>query len=163
MRLFRSHGVKDRRYWHDVPGHNFRLTNMQAALGCAQLAQFDRICAERARLYNDYVVQLRNLPGVTLQQMTDGVDPVVWAVGILLDPAVFRTGRDGVIVKLAEAGIETRPGFHASNEMSHIYGTHQLPVASHVASHVLSLPSSPTVTTAEIAYIVGHLAKCASR
>ena len=157
MALFRSHGVKSRRYWHDVAGHNFRLTNIQAAIGCGQLAQFDRIKNERARLYADYVAQLRNMPGIRLQAMTNGVEPIVWAVALILDPSAFPKGRDDVIAALAVAGIETRPGFHAAGEMAHIYGEQDLPVSSRVAAQVLSLPSSPTVSSVEIAYITERL------
>ena len=48
--LYRTHGVLGKRYWHEVPGHNFRLTNLQAALGCAQFKKIDHIFKERQRV-----------------------------------------------------------------------------------------------------------------
>ncbi len=158
LRLFRSHGVKARRYFHEVPGHNFRLTNMQAALGCAQLEQIEPIRRERHRVYSSYVAALSKLNGVKLQRMTDGVEPLMWAIAIALDEKAFPQGRDAVIAKLAERGIETRPGFHAASEMPALYASSDIPVASHVARQVISLPSSPTVTDAEIDMIVASLA-----
>jgi len=157
MRLMRSHGVSSRRYWHDVAGHNFRLTNVQAAIGCAQLQQIDRITAERERVLNRYVDELRGLDGVTLQAVTEGVTPIIWAVAVRLDPHAFAVDRDVAMARLAEAGIETRPGFYSAGDMSHLYAVGQTPHASQVAREVVSLPSSPTVSDEEIAYIVGRL------
>ena len=52
MRIIRDHGMrKGRRYWHDVVGYNFRLTNLQAAVGCGQLENLDVIISERKRVF----------------------------------------------------------------------------------------------------------------
>lgn len=161
MTLYRSHGVRSRRYFHDVAGHNFRLTNVQAAIGCAQLEQVGPIMAARRRLYAAYVAALADVPGIALQQVGADIDPVIWAVGVELLPGAFACGRDGVMAALAEKGIETRPGFHAASEMAHIYGAHDVPVSAKLAQRVLSLPSSPTVTEAEIAAIARMLAALA--
>lgn len=158
MQLYRSHGVKERRYWHEVPGHNFRLTNLQAAIGCAQLEQIEPIRCERDRLYRHYVEVLAAIEGVELQRMTAGVDPIVWAVAVQLDPCQFPQGRDAVIAQLAAKGIETRPGFHAASEMPHLYSARDIPVSARLAERVISLPSSPTVTGSEIEFIATALA-----
>lgn len=159
LALYRSHGVKSRRYWHDVAGLNFRLTNMQAALGCAQLEVVQAIIAHRQRLYEDYRARLDALEGVALQQFTPAVEPVVWAVAVRLDPDAFPIGRDGVISALAAKGIETRPGFHAATEMAHLYVAADIDQSAALAAHVISLPSSPTLSTDEITYIVDELAR----
>ena len=157
MRLYRSHGVAARRYWHEVAGHNFRLTNMQAAIGCAQLAHIEAICAERQRVYAAYRAALDGQAGLALQQVTPGCDPVIWAVAVMIDPAHFPISRDALIERLAARGIECRPGFYSAAEMSHLYGPADTPVARDTARRVLSLPSSPTVSTHEIAYICDSL------
>lgn len=160
--LYRSHGVESRRYFHDVPGHNFRLTNLQAAIGCAQLEQADALMQARRRIYRSYCEALANVPGVRLQTMTPDAEPIVWALAVALDPAAFPNGRDAVIEALGAMGIETRPGFYAASEMAHIYGPQHLPVSTAVGRSVISLPSSPTVTDAEIAHIVAALAGAAN-
>ena len=162
MQLYRSHGVKNRRYFHEVPGHNFRLTNLQAAIGCAQLEQIERIRQERERVYSRYTEALAKVAGARLQQMTPGVAPLVWAIALELDAERFPQGRDAVIAQLAERGIETRPGFHAASEMTDLYASSDIPVAAAIARQVISLPSSPTVSDEEIEFIVGALSSLAS-
>lgn len=160
MRLFRSHGMAARRYWHDVAGHNFRLTNMQAAIGCAQLEKIAAITRERERVYKTYTRLLQNVEGVTLQYYSDKVDPVVWAIAVALDVSAFPQGRDAVIEQLKQIGIETRPGFYSASTMPHIYGKMQLPVCEHLSQQVVSLPSSPTLTDEEIEYVCTRFKSC---
>ena len=157
MRLFRSHGMSARRYWHEVVGHNFRLTNIQAAIGCAQLEHIDEIIVERTRVYVAYRNLLQKIGGVILQEFSAGVEPLVWAIAIELDPSAFPQGRDAVIDGLKELGIETRPGFYAASMMPHLYGEAQLPVCEEVSRQVLSLPSSPNLKGEEIDYICASL------
>lgn len=158
MKLYRSHGMSSRRYWHDVAGHNFRLTNMQAALGCAQLEQISKISAERARVYHGYVAHLSNIPGVTLQTFEKDVDPLVWAIAVRIDPKAFLQGRDALMQQLLAMGIETRPGFYSANFMPHIYGQANVPVSKILSEQIISLPSSPSVTDNDIEYICSSLA-----
>ena len=155
--LYRSHGVSQRRYWHDVAGHNFRLSNMQAALGCAQLEHIQEIAAERHRLYRSYVTALADARGASLQRMTEGAQPVVWAVAVRLDPAIYPQGRDAVMALLMQRGIETRPGFHSAAEMTHLYAAPDTVHATALARQVISLPSSPTVSNEEVREIVNAL------
>lgn len=162
MRLFRSHGVKSRRYWHDVAGHNFRLSNIQAAIGCGQLEQIETISTERRRLYRDYERALSHVEGVKLQAIGADVDPIIWAIGLRLEPGCFSQGRDAVMSALSSHGIETRPGFAAAPEMPHIYKAGALPNSTDLGLNVISLPSSPTVTTAEIEMICSRLSELAT-
>jgi len=160
MRLYRSHGMASKRYWHEVPGHNFRLTNMQAALGCAQLEHVDQIIYERDRVYRTYKSFLKNIDGISLQEFSEKVNAVVWAIGISLDKGAFSQGRDGLIDQLGGMGIETRPGFYSANTMPHIYGDIQLPICESLSQIIISLPSSPTLTEEDIVYICESLESC---
>lgn len=160
MRLFRSHGMSSRRYWHEVAGHNFRLTNMQAAIGCAQLEQISEITQERDRVYKTYSGLLGKMDGATLQAYSKDVDPVVWAIAIALETSAFPQGRDAVIDQLKQMGIETRPGFYSANTMPHIYGEVQLPICEYLSQQVISLPSSPTLTEEEIEYVCASFKSC---
>jgi perosamine synthetase len=160
MRLFRSHGMASRRYWHEVAGHNFRLTNMQAAIGCAQLEQIQTIVQERDRVYKTYTKLLGKIEGVILQKYEEQVEPVVWAIAVELDLTAFPQGRDVVIDQLKQFGIETRPGFYSANTMPHIYGEMHLPICEHLSRQVISLPSSPTLTEEEIEYVCSSFKSC---
>ncbi|MDP2073007.1 MAG: DegT/DnrJ/EryC1/StrS family aminotransferase [Anaerolineales bacterium] len=160
MRLFRSHGMASRRYWHEVAGHNFRLTNMQAAIGCGQLEKVDLISAERHRVYSTYRRHLEDAPGISLQHYHDSVEPVVWAIAAELDAESFPQGRDGVMDQLKLMGIETRPGFYSADTMPHLYGAMELPVCSRLSQQVISFPSSPNLSDEEIEYVCHSLHTC---
>ncbi|TPX27652.1 DegT/DnrJ/EryC1/StrS family aminotransferase [Cylindrospermopsis raciborskii] len=157
MRLYRSHGVLDKRYWHEVPGHNFRLTNLQAALGCAQFAQLDKIIHERKRVQTSYQMFLSDVEGVKLQRFGSMVDPVLWAQAVELNPIFFPQGRDGVIQQLHDYGIETRNGFYAASQLPIYRSRKSLPVCERLANNVISLPTFPTLTDEQIEYIASAL------
>jgi perosamine synthetase len=156
MALYRNHGVAKTRYWHDVAGHNFRLTNLQAALGCAQLERLEQIIRERARVFAHYERRLSGVQGLALQRFTAGVEPVVWAVALKLDPRAFPQGRDAVMKQMTEAQIETRPGFYAASQLP-LYGCARLPVCEDVASNVISLPTFPSLSDEQVDLICERL------
>jgi perosamine synthetase len=150
MKLYRSHGLlRKRHYWHELPGHNFRLTNLQAALGCAQLEKLDNIIAERRRVNARYRSNLSQTKGITLQTYRGDVDAVVWAVALRLDSAVYSQGRDAVLNELHEAGIEARPGFYTPHEIG-FYDAPLLPVCQQIAESVIVPPSYPTLSDNDI-------------
>lgn len=161
MRLYRSHGMARTRYMHEVAGHNFRLTNLQAAIGCAQLEQIDRIIAKRAKVYADYKARLLSMPGVTMQRISSDVVPVMWAIGVRLDATRYPQGRDAVMDGMTAQGIETRPGFYPASAMPHLYGPQRLPICDSVAASLIVLPSSPSLDTAQIDRICDALASLA--
>jgi perosamine synthetase len=159
MALFRSHGMSHRRYWHEVHGHNFRLTNLQAALGCAQLNHFEEIVSHRAHLHQCFRRHLSHQPGITLQRFAREVNPVVWALGCRLDPSRFPHGRDDVMSILLRDGIETRPGFYAAS-FQPLYNTarrSRLPVSEAVSREILCLPFHLGLTETDIEFICDAL------
>ena len=145
-------------YWHEVPGHNFRLTNFQAAMGLAQLEKKDIIVSARKRVFNTYGNTLQNADGFTMQKFDKNVEPVVWTVGVKLDQNAFPQGRDKVIVQLKEKKIETRPGFYSASFLD-IYECPSLPTCEDISKNVISLPFYPTLTDEEINFICKELLK----
>ena len=160
MMLYRSHGMDRSKnfYWHEVPGHNFRLTNFQAAIGVAQLEKADIILSERRRVYEEYKIHLSGSDGFIFQKIEKKVEPVIWAVALKLDPNAFPQGRDQIIRQLLERGIECRPGFYASS-LLRIYDAHSLPVCEDISKNVVSLPSFPSLQNETIAFICEELLK----
>ena len=155
--LFRNHGMARTRYWHEIPGYNFRLTNLQAAMGCAQLERIDQISKDRQRVYDSYQTYLSNVPGITMQQFSSDVAPVVWAIAVKLDPRAYPQGRDEVIRQLDDAGIETRNGFYAASMLRHIYDCTSLPICEDLSRQVISLPTYCTLQNSEIHFICSEL------
>jgi len=160
MALYRSHGMLGRRYQHEVPGHNFRLTNLQAALGCAQLERLDTIITERRRVHATYTAHLQQIDGVRPQVYGRDVDPVLWAIAVEIDSDAYPQGRDALIAELAEAGIETRNGFVAASLLDIYDDRRALPVCERLSRNVISLPTYPTLDDERIEAICNALARC---
>jgi perosamine synthetase len=154
IQLYRSHGMARnvRYYWHEVAGHNFRLTNFQAAMGCAQFAHFAEVIESRAALHHQYRQRLQTKEGITLQTFERTVTPVLWALAVRLDPTVFSQGRDEVILQMRDRGIECRPGFYAASQQR-LYNAPALPVCEGLARQVLSLPCYIGLEEEQVDYI----------
>jgi perosamine synthetase len=156
MRLYRNHGMRTRRYWHELPGHNFRMTNLQAAIGCGQLEHLEHIVRERKRVYALYADHFSGAGGITLQRVDPDVDAVFWTCAVKLDPLAFPQGRDGVISQLAEAGIETRPGFYAASLID-LYDAPAQPICEAISQQVISLPTYPSLSNDHVALVCDQI------
>lgn len=160
MKIIRSHGMdRKRHYWHSVIGYNFRLPNLQAAIGCAQLEKVNGIIIQKKRVYDLYCKHLKDIPGITMQEFKKPVVPVVWAIAIKLNAKAFKGNRQSIRDHMLDAGIETRPAFYPFQEMPlyRRYVKEQLPVARDVGANVLSLPSGTQLTEEEIVHICASL------
>ena len=158
LKSFRNHGIKDKRYHHYFPGHNFRLTNIQAALGCAQLKKIDKIISERKRIYHFYRDLFINIDGLKLQIFFPKVKPVVWTFAIVLDSKAF-TNRDKIIKIMKAKGIETRNGFYSPNRLS-IYrecDTSNLKYSEKLSKNIICLPFFTKLKEREMEYIAKTL------
>lgn len=135
-------GAGHDRFNHSGNGNNYRLTNLQASIGVAQMERLQDSLNAKARLRNEYENRLRHLP-LKWQGVRNGYTSSNWMIGIVLDhPA--RTLADHMRSK----GIETRPFF---SDLSAHYNNKPLPVASRLATHGLYLPSGVALTDNEIA------------
>lgn len=160
MRIIRDHGMqKDKRYWHTHIGYNFRLTNLQAAIGVAQLEQIDTIIADRERIYSKYTERLAGQIGIQLQYYAENVDPVVWALVLKIDRNVFNRDRDALIQAMKEKGVETRPGFYPCTVLPLYaeYTASPLPVCEDVGANLISLPFFVSLPDADIDYVCDTL------
>jgi perosamine synthetase len=117
MRMIKGQGQDpNRRYWHPIVGFNYRMTNIEAALGLAQLEQLPAFLAARDRIRSLYEEALDGVAGVTLPSRDVHGRTVCWLYSVLLD--CDRGRRDQVIIEMERRGVETRPFF---------YPVHQLP------------------------------------
>ena len=159
MTLLRSQGMQKGKpfYWHDVAGFNFRLTNLQAALGCAQLEKLDLIRSERTRVAATYRRLLQTLSGFRLQTISQTVEPVIWAIAGQIveheeDIRQTESRRDLMMQLLRQRGIETRPGFYTLASMPP-YKCGEWPFARKLAASVISLPTYPALDDNKIARV----------
>ena len=157
VRILRNHGMRaGKRYWHDVVGYNYRLTNIQAAFGCAQLEKIDKMIDEKNRIYRRYLKNLSDLPGIEFQHIPEEVEPVIWAAAIKMSPEYFKGGKDYVMAELLKRNVETRPGFYPFHTMP-LYDAPLLPVAESVSKNIISLPSFISIENSVIDYICDEL------
>lgn len=139
LRRLRGQGLaSDREYWHDIIGYNYRMTNICAAIGLAQLERIESIRDGKVALANRYRTALAGAP-VTFQGATPEEDPSHWMVTVLTKTPGQR---DRLRQALANAGIETRPIFHPAHTMP-MYRSNQpaFPIAGDVAARGINLPS----------------------
>ncbi len=150
---------RPRDYLHEEIGFNYRLTNLQAALGLAQLERADQLVEARRRNARGYRERLRDIAGLTLPVERDGARNVYWMFGIQVDPESFGRSRDDVAAALAARGVETRPFFqpmHVQPPYLRLDGNgpgRGFPVSDRLAARGLYLPSSSGLTDDEIDYV----------
>ena len=158
LRAFRDHGVKVTRYFHHLPGHNFRLTNIQAAIGYAQMENFSKIDTERRRVYRYYSKLFKNADGIRPQIFSSQIDPVVWTFAVVLDPEVF-IHRDKIIKKMKDQGVETRNGFYSPCRLPLYkkYKTSHLKNSNKLSKNIICLPFFTSLKEKEIDYIAKTL------
>jgi perosamine synthetase len=157
VRLYRSHGTKEKKYLHLVPGANFRLTNMQAALGMAQLEKAHYLMSERNRIHACYRDSLSLLPELILQHFDSESRPVVWATGVQLPEEFSEAERDEIIFLLREKyQIETRPGFYGPNSHSYFERSYN-PVAERLSASIIVLPGFVEMRDSEIQRVIESL------
>ena len=158
-RRLRDHGMDPgKRYWQLDVGYNYRLTNLQAAIGCAQLEQIDRFLARKLAIAGRYRERLRHIPGMTLPAVIAGAANSFWAYSIIPDMARLGISRDDFMARLGRAGIETRPLFYPLHEMPpyrDFAGNRTFPNTAWLSENGLSLPSAVTLSDAQIDYICG--------
>ncbi len=159
-RMLRDHGMsKQRRYWHLEVGYNYRLTNLQAAVGVAQLERANHILERKRNVARLYRERLEGTSGITLPPAEDHADPIYWLFTILIGPDAGIT-RDDLAERLLRNGIETRPVFFPMHEMppymSYTEGV-SFPVSESISRMGLSLPSAVTLGEDDIENVVSNI------
>jgi perosamine synthetase len=131
-------------YVHHEIGFNYRLGNVQAALGCAQLEHLEEYVAAKRRVAERYATALGDLDGVSPMSEAEWATATFWMYTILVDPAHARLGRDELIVRLAAGGIQSRPLWEPMHRSKAHAGAFALgcDTADRLARQGLSLPCS---------------------
>ena len=147
----------ERRFYHTELGYNFRMTNLQAAVGVAQLEQIDRFVEIRRNNAKKYTERLKNIKLIKTPIEKEWAKNVYWMYGIELAESLGIDTKQ-MAQQLAEKGIATRPFFLGLHEQPvfHKMGLfigERYPVAERIARQGLYLPSGHTLTDEQINYI----------
>lgn len=143
-----------RRFYHQHLGFNFRMTNLQAALGVAQLERMDQIVQRKRWMGEMYTERLKDLEQIQPQVQQSWARGVYWMYGLLLTPAAKFDALE-LALRLRTEGVETRPFFLGMHEQPVFrdrgwYTGEAYPVAERIARYGLYLPSGLALTEAQI-------------
>lgn len=153
-KVLRDHGMSpDRRYWHDEVGYNYRLTNIQAAIGVAQMEKVDFYVDKKRWLAEQYKKRLGNVAFLRLPVERVDIDNSYWLYTVtLLDP--LKGARDEIIALLKANGIEARPVFYPLHRMPPYqnfgFKKEGVSISDDLSDGGISLPSSVYASEAEI-------------
>lgn len=150
LRLLRGQGqTPGRRFWHEVVGFNYRMTDLQGAIGVSQMEVLDKLLDERTRVLALYRQQVS---GVRFQHVPPHMVHGAWGACVLLPEG---TSRDGVAAALAAADIETRPMFPPVHSMPMYANARHgyMFVTDHIATRGLMLPTHADLTEQEVRHV----------
>ncbi len=158
IKIFKGQGMdQNRRYWFPQIGYNYRMTNIQAAIGLAQMENVDLFLAKRRTIADMYKLHLADIPGITLPIIKEYAEHSWWMYSILIENE-YGQRRDAVMKKLDDYGVETRPFFYPMHIMP-VYsgGGSNLDVAVSVAKKGINLPTYYELCEEYIVYIANIL------
>ena len=152
---------KERHFWHKYVGFNYRMTNLQAAIGLAQTEQMSTFIENRRRNAASYTGLLKDIPGIVTPPEANWAKNVFWMYSILVEDE-FGMTRDQLRAYLARHGIETRTFFiplHLQPIYYEAFKGQRFPVSEMLCQRGCYLPSASSLTTEQIKYIAGVIAQ----
>jgi perosamine synthetase len=152
LRLLRDHAMDPKRpYWHEVMGYNYRMTNLQAAIGVAQVKKLSAFVEKKRQISRWYVEALAPLAQtgrIGLHPEAPWARGVFWMYSVLLADA--RAPVDAVRSRMADRGVDTRPFFHPVHLLPPFATGERLPVAEDLAARGLNLPSGVALESSHV-------------
>jgi len=163
MRNLRDHAMsKNRRYWHETIGFNYRMTNLQAAIGVAQLKKLDEFIEKKRQIAKWYAEELKELEEkelVKLHPEMEWAKCVYWMYSILIKDKA-KISRNEAMKRLEKIGIETRPFFVPMHLLPMYNSGERLPIAEDLAKKGINLPSSVALDKSQVTLIIQEFKKC---
>jgi perosamine synthetase len=163
LRTLRGQGVDpQRRYYFPVTGYNFRMTNMAAAILCAQLDRREQILAGRNRVFAAYEDLMAGIPGIGFQPVAPWAERAPWLFSITVDASAYGHSRDELMSLLSEKGIDTRPFFLALHKLPPFREESRrrgeaLPITDGLSEAGMNLPTFAALTDSQLEYIAGAI------
>ncbi|MDO8482910.1 MAG: DegT/DnrJ/EryC1/StrS family aminotransferase [bacterium] len=151
---------KAKRFIHDEIGYNYRLGNLQAAVGCGELSNLPNYLKHKEHMAKTYERGLADITGLRLPITKPGVKNVYWMYAVLVDEKKFGMNRDTLRIKLKEKGIDTRDFFYPPEEqpvLKNIIGLEKFPNAAFAGKNGLYLPSGLAITEKQLDYVIGTI------
>ena len=163
MRIIRDHGMDPKKkYWHSRIGYNYRMTNIQAAIGVAQLQKLDQFIEKKRQIatwYTQNLIELANQEFISHQIEEKWAKSVFWMFSILINPKFGKT-RDQIINFLKDGNIDSRPFFYPIPHMppyASLRSSEGITHSESISEKGLNLPSSTNIKKESIEMICEKL------
>ena len=145
-------------YTHDEIGFNYRITNLQAALGLAQLEQLEDFIIAKKRNYDYYKKELNDIGGLRILDFKEDIRPNYWFYGLYIEDS-FKLNRDELISYLASHKIQTRPIWGLINEQKpYLYNqSYEIDKAKDYLKHVVNIPCSSNLSIEDVTMVINCL------
>ena len=156
-----AHGMsKNKKYWHEIMGYNFRMTNIQAAIGLAQLEKITIFLNKKHFIGKEYTKLLKNEKRLNIQKIHSNVSSSYWLFVVVLKKEYIKI-RDKIMDYLLKLGIETRPIFYPLNEMPPYkeFSKDTFTKSCLVSHGGICLPTNLEMTLKDIKFVCLNLSK----
>lgn len=154
--LLRDHAMsKEKKYWHTSIGYNYRMTNLQAALGVAQMERIDEFLAKKKLIFFWYQQRLSGIQNVRLNAEETWAKNSYWVICVEIR-GYSEQQRDELMVILRKHGIDSRPYFYPISHMP-MFNRAVSPVSSKISKIGLNLPCFHDITEQQVEYICEKL------
>ena len=157
VRFLSSQAKKDTLYFiHDEIGYNYRMLNLQAALGTSQIDQLESFIETKIKNYKIYKEELEKIEGLEILPFVEGIRANHWFYSLKIDKEKYGIGRDELLQKLVDAGIQTRPiwGLIHQQKPYSACQNYEIEKALYYYDRILNLPCSSNLTEKEVYQVI---------
>ena len=157
VRFLSSQAKKDTLYFiHDEIGYNYRMLNLQAALGTSQIDQLESFIETKIKNYEIYKEELEKIEGLEILPFVEGIRANHWFYSLKIDKKKYGIGRDELLQKLVDAGIQTRPiwGLIHQQKPYSACQNYKIEKALYYYDRILNLPCSSNLTEKEVYQVI---------
>ena len=157
VRFLSSQAKKDTLYFiHDEIGYNYRMLNLQAALGTSQIDQLESFIETKIKNYKIYKEELEKIEGLEILPFVEGIRANHWFYSLKIDKEKYGIGRDELLQKLVDAGIQTRPiwGLIHQQKPYSACQSYKIEKALYYYDRILNLPCSSNLTEKEVYQVI---------
>jgi len=157
VRFLSSQAKKDTLYFiHDEIGYNYRMLNLQAALGTSQIDQLESFIETKIKNYKIYKEELEKIEGLEILPFVEGIRANHWFYSLKIDKEKYGIGRDELLQKLVDAGIQTRPIWGLTHQQKPYSAcqNYKIEKALYYYDRILNLPCSSNLTEKEVYQVI---------
>jgi perosamine synthetase len=158
IKHFAEHGRVSSGFEINDIGYKYKMSNLQAALGLAQIERVEELIAKKIQIYEWYRQELKGIIGIALNKHnTDMEKSIYWMTSIVLsEPDYFKVTRDELMYRLKQKNIDTRPFFPQMSSFR-MFKPYNNPVAKYIGANGINLPSGHRITHEEVIYICNSI------